>query len=126
MLVEPDAREPEILLRLARSAAFEGRLRDAFAAAGQPLAGPVLVFAAEALAPYAFYANLTFAQGRVAYHPDPEDRREIGLLRGRQGPLVAGEIALGYVVLPAGADLAEPIDVYWNDRRITAIFAPAS
>jgi len=126
MLVEPDAREPEILLRLARSSAFEGRLRDAFAAAGQPLAGPVLVFAAEALAPYEFYANLTFAQGHVAYHPHPEDRREIGMLRGRQGALAAGEIALGYVVLPAGADLSEPIDVYWNDRRITAVFAPAS
>jgi hypothetical protein len=126
LLVEPDAREPEILLRLARSSAFEARLRDAFAAAGQPLGGPVLVFAAEALAPYAFYANLTFAQGHVAYHPDPQDRRELGMLRGRQGELAAGEIALGYVVLPAGSDLAEPIDVYWNDRRITAVFAPAS
>ncbi len=125
MLVEPDAREPEILLRLARSSAFEARLRDAFAAAGQPVAaGPVLVFAAEALAPYAFYANLTFAQGHVAYHPDPQDRREIGILRGRQGDLAAGELALGYVVLPEGSDLAEPMDVYWNDRRITAVFAP--
>jgi hypothetical protein len=126
LLVEPDVREPEILLRLARSSAFEARLRDAFAAAGQPLAGPVLVFAAEALAPYEFYANLTFAQGHVAHHPDPQDRRELGLLRGRQGELAAGEIALGYVVLPPGTDLAQPMDVYWNDRRITAIFAPAS
>ena len=125
-IVEPDAKAPGMTLRLARSNAFEARLRDAFSAAGLPMAGPVLVFAAEARAPYAFYANLTFAQGHVAYHPDPEDRCQLGLLRGRQGDLAAGEIALGYVVLPEGADLAEPIDIYWNDRRITAVLAPAS
>jgi hypothetical protein len=125
-LAEPDAAEPEMLLRLARSRAFEARLRDAWRAAGLPVAGPVLVFAAEARAPVSFYANLTFAQGHVAYHPDPEDRREIGVLRGRQGDLAAGEITLGYVVLPETADLAEPMDIYWNDRRITAVLAPAS
>jgi hypothetical protein len=122
----PDANSPGITLRLARSNAFEGRLRDAFSAAGLPVAGPVLVFAAEARASTAFYANLTFAQGHVAYHPDPEDRGQLGLLRGRQGDLAAGEIALGYVVLPQGTDLAEPMDIYWNDRRITAVLAPAS
>jgi len=125
-IVEPDARQPGITLRLARSNAFEARLRDAFSAAGLPAAGAVLVFAAEARAPYSFYANLTFAQGHVAYHPDPEDRRQLGILRGRQGDLARGEITLGYVVLPEGAELAEPMDIYWNDRRITAVFAPAS
>jgi hypothetical protein len=125
-LAEPDAAEPEMLLRLARSRAFEARLRDAWSAAGLPVAGPVLVFAAEARAPISFYANLTFAQGHVAYHPDPEDRRQLGVLRGRQGDLAAGEITLGYVVLPETADLAEPMDIYWNDRRITAVLAPAS
>jgi hypothetical protein len=125
-IVEPDARKPGITLRLARSKAFEARLRDALSVEGLPAAGTVLVFAAEAQAPHAFYANLTFAQGHVAYHPDPEDRRQLGILRGRQGDLAAGEITLGYVVLPEGTDLAEPMDIYWNDRRITAVLAPAS
>jgi hypothetical protein len=125
-LAEPDAAEPEMLLRLARSRAFEARLRDAWTAAGLAVAGPVLVFAAEARAPISFYANLTFAQGHVAYHPDPDDRRQLGVLRGRQGDLAAGEITLGYVVLPETTDLAEPMDIYWNDRRITAVLAPAS
>ncbi len=126
MLAEPETSDPEMLVRLARSPAFESRLRDAWADAGQPIEGKVLVFAAEARAPYAFHANLTFAQGHVAYHPDPADRRQFGLLRGRQGDLAAGEITLGYVVLPAQTDLSEPMDIYWNDRRITAVLAPAS
>ena len=115
-----------LLLRLARSAAFEARVRDAWEAAGQPIDGAVVVFAAEALAPVAFHANLTFAQGHLAYHPDPGDRRQFGLLRGREGKLAAGEIALGYVVLPGATDPARPIDIYWNDRRITAVLAPTS
>jgi hypothetical protein len=126
MLAEPEQSDPEMLVRLARSTAFEARLRDAWAAAGHPIEGKVVVFAAEARAPYAFHANLTFAQGHVAYHPDPTDRRQFGLLRGRQGDLAAGEITLGYVVLPAQTDLSEPMDIYWNDRRITAVLAPAS
>ena len=51
----------------------------------------------------------------------------VGVLLARLlSPNDFGVVALGYVVLPAGADLSQPIDVYWNDRRITAIFAPAS
>ena len=125
-LAEPEGAKPEMLLRLARSPAFEARLRDAWAAAGHALDGAVLIWAAEARAPYAFHANLTFAQGHVAYHPDPSDRRQFGLLRGREGDLAAGEMTLGYVVLPRATDPAEPMDIYWNDRRITAILAPAS
>lgn len=125
-LSEPETADPEMLVRLARSAAFEARLHDAWAAAGQPIDGKVVVFAAEARAAYAFHANLTFAQGHIAYHPDPTDRRQFGLLRGRQGDLAAGEITLGYVVLPAQTDLSAPMDIYWNDRRITAVLAPAS
>jgi len=126
LLAEPHAGGPGLVLRLARSAAFEGRLRDAWAAAGRPAAGSVVLFAAEARSAVDFFANLTFAQGHVAFHPDPANAQQIGVLRGRQGALAAGEITLGYVVLPEQADLAAPIDIYWNDRRITATLAPAS
>jgi hypothetical protein len=125
-LGEAGADGPGLLVRLARSAAFEARLQEAWAAAGRPLTGPVVLFSAEARARSAFYANLTFAQGHVAYYPDHGDPRQFGLLRGRQGELVAGEMVLGYVVLPERADLGEPIDIYWNDRRITATLVPAS
>jgi hypothetical protein len=126
LLAEPNAGRPGLVLRLARSAAFEGRLRDAWAASGLPAAGHVVLFAAEARSAVDFFANLTFAQGHIAFHPDPSDPQQIGVLRGRQGALAAGEITLGYVVLPEQADLAQPIDIYWNDRRITATLAPAS
>jgi len=126
-IVEPPGDDPALLIRLAHSPAFETRVREAWAAAGRPVAGPVVVFTAEARHPVAFQANLTFAQGHLAFHPDPGDPRQIGILRGRQGELGQGEIALGYVVLPEQTDPAAPIDVYWNDRRITATLgAPAA
>ena len=126
-LVKPGASAPQgMLLRVAHSAALEGRIADALAQTGETAHGPVLAFESLAHEPGDFFANLTFVQGHVAFHPDPEDTRQVGVLRGRQGALAAGEIALGYVVLPAQTDLAQPIDVYWNDRRITATLAPRS
>jgi hypothetical protein len=124
---EPAEGDPALLIRLAHSPAFEARVREAWAAAGRPLEGPVVVFTAEARHAVAFQANLTFAQGHVAFHPDHGDPRQFGILRGHQGALGEGEIALGYVVLPEATDPATPIDVYWNDRRITAtLAAPAT
>ena len=119
---EPEGADPALRISLAHSPAFEARVREAWAAAGRPLEGVVIAFTAEALHPTAFHANLTFAQGHVAFHPEHADPRQFGLLRGHQGDLAQGEIALGYVVLPASADPGEPIDVYWNDRRVTATF----
>ena len=36
----------------------------------------------------------------------------------------AGGVVLGYAVLPGSVDLAEPIDVYWNDRLLAATLRP--
>jgi hypothetical protein len=107
---------PALVVDLAYSRAFEARLRDHFAGDGL---GPVLLFTASAIGPEAFHANLTFVQGHAAFHPDRDDPRQFGLLTGALGPLAAGETLLGYVVLPADVDLATPLDVYWNDRRIS-------
>jgi hypothetical protein len=117
---------PSLVLRLGRSLAFESRLRDAFARDGRHMAGPVLVFTAEATAPQEFFANLTFVQGHMAFHPSPEEPAQLGLVRGRFGALEAGEIVLGYVVLPAHVDLGQSLDIYWDDRRISAILDPAA
>jgi hypothetical protein len=112
-------------IRIARSEAFEQRLRAALAARGTPAApGPVVLFTAVAEAPASFFGNLTFVQGHVAFHPEPANRTQFGVLDGRLGPLAVGQGVLGYVVLPAHMDVALPLDIYWNDRQVTATLTP--
>jgi len=126
-LVRPGASAPQgMLLRVARSAALEARVAEGLARRGSRAGGPVLAFQALALEPGEFFGNLTFVQGHVAFHPDPADPAHYGLLSGAEGPLAGGQSVLGYVVLPAHVDLAQPLDVYWDDRRITATLQPAS
>jgi hypothetical protein len=111
---------PTLVVRLAHSPAFEARLHRFWAERGEPPVGPVVLFSAEAAAPGAFWANFTFSQGHTAFHANPEDPRQMGLIDGSRGPLAAGDGVLGYVVLPADVDVAQPMDVYWNDRRLVA------
>ena len=118
---QPSETSPTLRVQLAHSPAFEARVK---ASRGGPAAGPVILFRAEAVAPGAFYANFTFAQGHTAFHPTPEDSRQLGVLEGSLGPLAAGESVLGYVVLPAHLDVAQPMDVYWNDHRVVATLRP--
>jgi hypothetical protein len=46
------------------------------------------------------------------------------VIRGQLGPLENGSSVLGYVILPERLDPSYPIDVYWNDRQLTATFQP--
>jgi len=116
-----DDAAPTLVVRLAHSTAFESRVR---AARGGSPTGPVVLFSAEAVAPETFHANLTFTQGHSAFHPDPADPRHFGLLRGGLGSIAAGESVLGYAVLPPGVDVTRPLDVYWNDHRLTTTLRP--
>jgi hypothetical protein len=111
-------------VRLARSLAFEGRMREHLAGRGQASGGPVVLFVADADSGGSFYGNLTFVQNGVAFHPSNENPAELGVIRGRLGPLENGSSVLGYVVLPERLDPSHPIDVYWNDRQLTATFQP--
>jgi len=120
----PSGAAPALVVRLAHSQAFEARLRRFWTERGDPLLGPVVLFSVEAMEPGAFWANLTFAQGHTAFHADPDDPRQLGLIDGSLGPLEAGEAVLGYVALPADVDVAQPLDVYWNDRRLVATLRP--
>ncbi len=102
---------------------------DAFAARAQRVSlvepaagGAVLLFTAVAGEGGSFNPNFTFVQGHQAYRPDPDNARQLGLLRGQVGSLPPDHATLGYVVLPAHIDLAQPLDVYWDDRRIEARF----
>ncbi len=71
-----------------------------------------------------FYGNLTFVQDGIAFHPSNDNPYELGVIRGRLGRLENGSSVLGYVVLPERLDPSHPIDVYWNDRLLTATFQP--
>ena len=94
-------------------------------ARGTPVApGPVILFTAVADGAASFYGNLTFVQGHVAFHPEPSNPAQFGVLDGRLGPLAAGQSVLGYAVLPPHVDVALPLDIYWNDRQVTATLSP--
>jgi len=111
-------------VRLARSLAFEGRMREYLTAHGHAGGGPVVLFVADADSGGSFYGNLTFVQNGLAFHPSNENPYEFGVIRGHLGPLEDGGSVLGYVVLPERLDPSNPIDVYWNDRQLTATFQP--
>ena len=111
-------------VRLARSLAFEARMRAHLAGRGRASGGPVVLFVADADSGGSFYGNLTFVQNGIAFHPSNDDPSELGVIRGGLGPLENGSSVLGYVVLPERLDPSRPIDVYWNDRQLTATFQP--
>jgi hypothetical protein len=106
----------------AHSAAFDELLREAWAARGGLPTGGVLLFTARSVQAEEFYASFTFLQGHLSYQPDATDARQLGVLQGRLGALAAGEVVLGYVSLPPNFDLARELDLYWDDRHITATF----
>ncbi len=83
-----------------------------------------MLFAADTQGSGAFHANLTFVQGHVAFRPESDSPFQLGLLRGHLGALRADDPVLGYVVLPEHFDLQHPIDIYWNDRQVTATLVP--
>ncbi len=111
-------------VRLARSLAFEARMREHLVGRGHASGGPVVLFVADADSGGSFYGNLTFVQDGIAFHPSNDDPSELGVIRGGLGPLENGSSVLGYVVLPERLDPSHPIDVYWNDRQLTATFQP--
>jgi hypothetical protein len=109
-------------LSLARSLAFEARLRDAWASRGGIAESQVLLFTAVSKQPETFHPNLTFVQGHLTFQPNAEDPSQLGVLQGRLGALGADEVVLGYVILPPAMRLVDPVDVYWDDRQIAAQF----
>ncbi len=99
-------------------------MREHLAGRGRASGGPVVLFVADADSGGSFYGNLTFVQDGIAFHPSNDNPTELGVIRGRLGPLESGSNVLGYVVLPERLDPSRPMDVYWNDRQLTATFQP--
>ncbi len=116
-----DGRE-RFQLAFAHSSAFEARLREAWASRGGLGRSRVLLFSAVSKDAEPFYANFTFVQDHLSYQPDAANPRQVGILQGRLGSLDSNEAVLGYIVLPETIDLAESLDLYWNDRHTAARF----
>ena len=106
----------------AHAASFEARLHDSWSAAGAPGANPVLLFSVVSKRPENFQASFTVTQGALAAQIEATDPHQLGILQGHLGKLTRDEVVLGYLVLPAKMDLSRPVDVYWDDRHLSAQF----
>jgi hypothetical protein len=107
----------------ARSRAFEQRLLDAQRARGAADAGPVLLFTARSSRALEFWPNFVFVQDSLTFQPDAANDRQLGVLQGHLGQLAAGEVVLGYIVLPDAMSLEDrALQIYWDDRHTTARF----
>ena len=101
----------------AHSQAFEARVRSATSVDGR-----VVLFTVQPNQHDTFRPNFTFVQGQTSFHPQSSDARQLGVLVGRLGELNKSDLVLGYAVLPASIDIARPVDLYWDDRRLAVTF----
>ncbi|HME72964.1 MAG TPA: hypothetical protein VKM54_24290 [Myxococcota bacterium] len=116
-----DGREA-LRITFAHAASFEARMHDSWSAAGAAGANPVLLFSGVSKRSETFQATFTVTQGPLAVQIDATDPHQLGILQGHLGKLARDEVVLGYIVLPAKMDLSRPVDVYWDDRHISAQF----
>jgi hypothetical protein len=112
----------QLRIELAYSASFEAY---ALATLGRDAsASRVLVWSAQSLRAADFQPNFFVVQSGRTFRPDPHNAAELGFLLGSAGALPAGEMAVGYLVVPASFDPANALEVFWNDRSVEAVFAP--
>jgi hypothetical protein len=71
-----------------------------------------------------FHPNFFVVQSGRTFRPDPQNPAELGFLLGGPGTQPAGEMSIGYLVVPASFDPANAIEVFWNDRSLEAVLAP--
>jgi hypothetical protein len=108
----------ELRIQLAWSDGLEARVQSAL---GVPAGEHVVVaFLARTRAPVEFHPNFFAVQGPLTFRPDSARRGELGFVIGEPGAQPEGSVALGWFLLPARFDPAQPIDLWWNDRSVTA------
>ncbi|HTO52704.1 MAG TPA: hypothetical protein VMR50_04890 [Myxococcota bacterium] len=112
-------------IEVAYSAAFEGYALQSLAR--DPSSSHVLVWSAQAIRDTDFHPNFFVVQNGRTFRPDPQGAGEIGFLLGEIGALPSGEMAVGYLVMPASFDPGKSLEVFWNDRSVeTVLAAPAA
>ncbi len=115
------AGQPGLEVSFAHSFAFDQRIEET-SNSFEPRRA--LLFSVIARGPERFDPNLTLVQGHLSFQPRAGDPEQLGVLMGEMGPIGDEDVILGYLVLPPQMDLSEPIDLYWNDRQLTATFLP--
>jgi hypothetical protein len=116
--------DAKLRIQLAWSAAFESH---ALATLGRnPAANHVIVFAALAEEDTDFQPNFFVVQSGRTFRPDPTSATELGFLLGHAGKLPSGELAVGYVVVPASFDPHATMELFWNDRSVETVLAPSA
>jgi len=120
-----DARgDARMRIQLAYSAAFESY---ALATLGRDsAANHVIVFASLAESDSEFQPNFFVVQSGRTFRPDPTSPSELGFLLGQAGKLPAGELAVGYLIVPSSFDPHAAIELFWNDRSVETVLAPAA
>lgn len=109
-------------IELAYSASFESY---ALATLGRDAsASRVLVWSAQSLRASEFHPNFFVVQAGRTFRPDPQSPAELAFVLGAPGALPAGEMVVGYLVVPASFDPRSPLEVFWNDRSVEAVLAP--
>jgi hypothetical protein len=116
--------DSKLRIQLAYSASFES---FALATLGRdPAANHVIVFAALAEHDTDFQPNFFAVQSGRTFRPDPTSPSELGFLLGAPGKLPAGEIAVGYLIVPVTFDPHATMELFWNDRSVETVLAPSS
>jgi len=115
--------QKSLRIEVAYSASFESYALHSLSL--RPGVSHVLVWTAQAEREADFHPNFFAVQHGRTFRPDPEKPAEVGFLLGAPGKLPSGEMAVGYLVLPQAFDPAAPLEVYWNDRSMTAVLAPS-
>ena len=112
----------QLLLRYAYSPSFEQRAIAALDL--DPARSRVLLFSVRSEAAVEFFPNFSAIQDGVSSRPEPSRLDEVGFVLGAPGPMAAGLVSIGYLVLPARVDPSRSVDLWWNDRKLSATLAP--
>lgn len=114
--------QTQLKIALAYSGSFEAY---ALKALGRDAStSRVLVWSAQALRAAPFRPNFFVVQSGRTFRPDPQNPAELAYLLGGPGEIPAGEMAVGYLVVPASFDPAHELELFWNDRSVAAVLAP--
>ncbi len=118
--VEDIERDTQLLVRLAHAESFEERVLDALGRSDKR----VVLFLARSVRSSEFHPNFFLVRDGTTFRPDPQDPHEVGFVVGGAGPLEAGYLALGYLVLPERFDPGTQLEIWWDDRSVATVLRP--
>ena len=109
-------------IELAYSPAVEAEVQSDLGLAAE--SSRALLFTVHTSMADSFQPNFFIVQDALTFRPDPTRTEEVGFFQGGEGAVAPGEILLGYIVIPEQFDPTRSMDLWWNDRSISAVLAP--